>query len=231
MNRMMRALLVASSLACVGLSGLPSRACLRAMEEPTPKPQNVAAQIAAAEQDLENGNFANAAATVLRNFPAIRNAAAGTDPLQNRSLRIMALASTRTDGALTSGSWRGTNDAEKRASLTWSVNALRGLNALRKNDASLQADLGEALARAPGGQTEAMQILSKLASEDLIGSPQAYAALATLRLAAGDSNGSAEAVKKCSAMTTTPNICAPKKVAAPQPANPPSKPVAAADRA
>jgi hypothetical protein len=236
MKTMIRALLVATSFACVGLSGLPSQACLRAMEEPMPKQQNVAMQIAQAEQALDDGQLGNAAGAVLRNFPAIRAAKPGADPLQNRGLRIMALASARSDGALATGpalvttsAWRGADDAQKRANLEWSVATLRAMNALRKNDASLQADLGEALAKLPATQQESLQILTKLANEDLIGSPHAFAALARLRLAAGDATGSAEAVKKCEGMASSPAICQPKKPAA-APA-PPSKPVAAADRA
>jgi hypothetical protein len=147
----------------------------------------------------------------------------------------MALASTRADGALSGGpalvstsTWRGADDAQKRANLEWSVTTLRAMNALRKNDASLQADLGEALSKVASSQQEALQVLTKLANEDLIGSPHAFAALAKLRLAAGDANGSAEAVKKCEAMSSSPSICQPKRPAAPAQ---PSKPVAAADRA
>ncbi len=159
-------------------------------------------EIASAERSLEGGNNAYAATIVARTFPNFRAITAGADPLQTRALRVMALAVVRTNGdTARSGGWTpGSN-------LAWAAESLREINDKRSNDPTVQADLGEALSKIPSKQGEALELLAKLADKDLMGSPNAYAALARLRSEKGDTNGSAQALKRCEEMTRNPNTC------------------------
>ncbi len=187
-------------------------ACMRAMEEPEKK-DDTPRLVAQAEQSLDAGKFAVATATMLKKFPALKGMSdkAEVAPLENRALRIVALASTRSDGAF--GVATGAPAQRQKANLEWSVAVLRKMNVSRPGDASLQADLGEALSKLPGGQKEALTLLAKLAQDDLIGSPHAYAALSRLQSEAGEAQKSADAVKRCEGLTSTPAICQPKTAA------------------
>jgi hypothetical protein len=193
-------------------------ACLRAMEMPVEKKDDTPRLVAEAEHALDSGKNAVATAMMLKKFPSLKTSgtgAAAVSPLENRAVRIVALASVRSDGAF--GVASGTPDQKKKANLEWSIASLRKINAARAGDASLQADLGEALAKVVATQKEALGILSKLAADDLIGSPYAYAALARLQVSAGDAQKSAAAIKRCEGMTTTPAICSPAEKAATPP--------------
>ena len=216
---------------------MDASACLRAMESPAERPDKPDAPhlVAQAEQALDAGKLAVATNTLLKQFPTLRVALTrkdAADHLENRAMRIVALASVRSAGAF--GVMGGQGDQKKKSNLDWSVGALRKLNAARPDDASLQADLGEALARTPATQKESLEILSKLATDDLIGSPHAYAALATLQAAAGDASKSADALKRCQGMTSTPAICQPAPPVQGKPATPkdaPQPPPVAQNRA
>jgi hypothetical protein len=159
-------------------------------------------EIASAERALESGNNVNAATIVARTFPSFRSINAGDDPLKTRALRVMALAIVRTNGdTARAGGWTPS------ANLDWAVQSLKEIDAKRPNDPSVQADLGEAMAKVPSKQADALAILSKLADKDLMGSPNAYAALAKLRSEKGDVAGSAQAIKRCEEMTKNPGVC------------------------
>jgi hypothetical protein len=159
-------------------------------------------EIASAERALEGGNNAYAATIVARTFPNFRSITAGNDALQTRALRVMALAVVRTNGdTARAGGWT------QATNLAWAAESLKEINDKRANDPTVQADLGEAYSKIPSKQGEALEILGKLADKDLMGSPNAYAALAKLRSDKGDTNGSAQALKRCEEMTTNPNTC------------------------
>src|SRR6185437_10137843 len=83
--------------------------------------------VAKAEQSLSDGNYATAAARAVKAFPAIKIIKAGNLPLADRALRIVALASVRSDGGIGPTASQTTNGAERGANLQWSVDALRGL--------------------------------------------------------------------------------------------------------
>ena len=177
--------------------------------DPTPQRPTPVQDIARAEKALENGKNKEASQAVLATFPRIRNATAGQNPLETRALRVFALALVRSDGTAdekkvgvgTAGDWT------PKANLEWAVQSLREIDAKRSNDPALQADLGEALAKLPHGQAEALKILQGLAQKDLMGSPQAYAALAKLRTQSGDMAGAEAAIKRCEEMSKTPGVC------------------------
>lgn len=171
--------------------------------------------VSQAEQALGGGKQAQAAIKAVKAFPALRIVKPGTLPLADRALRILALATTRSDGGLTVGTMRGTSAADRAANLEWSIATLRVLSEKRGNNPSYQTDLGEALAKVPAHAAEAKKILGELADKDLLTSAEGYAALAKLRAESGDAPAREAAVKRCEAMTKTPKICEVPAAAAP----------------
>jgi len=213
------AVLAFSTLAAVAVTGLASdaQACGMSVRlDPTPQRPTPVQEIARAEKALETGSTVTASQAVLGTFPRIRNATAGQNPLETRALRVFALSLVRSDGASDEkklgvpvvGEWTA------KSNLSWAVQALREIDAKRPNDPAVQADLGEALSKTDSGQKESLEILGKLAQKDLMGSPQAYAALAKLRAQAGDEAGATAATKRCEEMSKTPGVCKSKPVAA-----------------
>lgn len=202
---LVRAFWAMSFLLPVGLAAAPGEAtaCGTAVYREI---DSNAALVAKAESALGSGNNRQAAIKAVKAFPALRIIKPGTLPLADRALRILALATTRSDGALGIG-MKNKTAADRAANLEWSIATLRGLSAKRGNNPSLQTDLGEALARVPAHHAEAKKILGELADKDLLTSAQGYAALAKLRAEAGDANARLAAVKRCEAMTKTPKIC------------------------
>lgn len=162
------------------------------MEPITPRP-TPAIEISSAEKMVNEGQGFAVARKVLASFPGIRSASAGRDPLETRAMRVFALAIVRASGQVQSG-WT------RSADLAWAEQAMREIDAKRPNDPAVQADLGEVLAAVPGKSEEASKLLSSLAETDLMGSPFAYAALARLRSAKGDAEGSALAMRRCETM-------------------------------
>ncbi|MBX3228203.1 MAG: hypothetical protein KIT84_26740 [Labilithrix sp.] len=174
-------------------------------------------EIARAEKSLEGGNNKEAAQVVLASFSNVRNATAGANPLETRALRVFALAIVRSGGAVNernAGSW-SQNEWTPSANLEWAVQSLREIDAKRPNDPTVQADLGEALSKLPRTQDEALKLLGGLAQKDLMGSPFAYAALAKIKGAKGDTAGAEAAIKRCEEMTKAPGVCKPATPAAP----------------
>lgn len=154
-----------------------------------------------AEGSLNNGNARAAALSAIRVFPKIKEMKPGTSPLLSRAQRIVAMAIVRTDGILTAGKvFTASTADERRANLEWAIGTLRRLDAAKKNNPAAQTDLGEALARLPETQAEALKTLDKLASKDLVTSAHGYSALAQLRKAAGDEQGHDAAMKKYEAL-------------------------------
>lgn len=153
-----------------------------------------------AEGNLNNGKPRAAALDVLKVFPKIKTAGAG-NALAPRAQRILAMAIVRTDGLLSAGKDFQANTAdERRANLEWAVATLRRLSAAKKNNPSVETDLGEALSKLPETQPEALAVLDKLARKDLVTSARGYRALADLRKAAGDDEGQVAAMKKYEAL-------------------------------
>jgi hypothetical protein len=167
-------------------------ACGAAVRMVQPSPAHL---VASAEKVLEVSPT-EAARVINANFPRIREVVPGADAIGTRALRVLAVATVRTN-------------ASTPASLEWAVKALRAIEAVRKNDPAVQADLGEALSKTANGKTEALAILAKLAARDLMGSPHAYAALAKLKQDKGDAAGAQAAMTKCREMSgkSAANTC------------------------
>ncbi len=190
------------------------------LSEPARKQEvkpNPLLEVAAAERALEQNQPTVAARKILVAFPGVRAEEAGRDPIRTRALRVFALAAVRADGNLALG---GEQTWTRGANLEWALQALREIDQKRPNDPSLQADLGEAMSHLPRTKAEAFKVLDGLAQKDLMGSPQAYAALSRLRAERGDASGAALAMRRCEGMTAVPALCvtAPKVAAAPTPA-------------
>jgi hypothetical protein len=164
--------------------------------------------VAQAEQALSEGNLRRAADKAVQAFPALKIVKAGSVPLADRALRIMALANVRSDGGVVTNGFAAKNAAERAANLEWSIATLRRLSAKRENNPSYQTDLGEALSKVPAYHDEARKVLGELASRDLLTSAEGYAALARLRAESRDAAARDEAVKRCEAMSKTPRVCA-----------------------
>jgi hypothetical protein len=204
-NPLARAALAAFALLLLGTAAAPASACENGVQFAV---DNNTPRIARAEKALNEGQFTMAAVGVLQVFSTIRSTPVSQSPLARRALRIMALASIRTEGALTAGkSWRGTTPEEQRANLNWAIDTLQALNKQRPNNPSLQTDLGEALSKSEKHREEALKLLGKLADKDLITSPHGYAALARLRALAGDKTGSDAAAKRCEGIAKKPDVC------------------------
>ncbi|MBL8609704.1 MAG: hypothetical protein JNL38_20395 [Myxococcales bacterium] len=203
MKKLVASFLFLAAFAPIGLVAGDASACGMSVRlEPIPERPTPVQEIATGEKSLDSGNYLAAANAVTRTFPAIRNATAGTDPLQTRGLRVLAMSIVRSDGKVAAnGQWT------PAANLEWAAQTLREIDQKRPNDPAVQADLGEALAKITRTQGEAYKLLSRLADKDLMGSPHAYAALAQLRASKGDEQGMAAAVKRCEEMTKSPAVC------------------------
>jgi hypothetical protein len=161
-------------------------------------------QITASELALGAGRAAKAVEGLLRRFPKARAEAKlpdrgpgmGIDKTGARAQRLVAVAIVRTEGLLAVGeAYPSATAGDRRANLEWSIGILRAF-AKVSDGPSVQTDLGEALSKLPETRGEALTILDGLARKDLVTSPQGYAALADLRLAAGDRAGYEAARKK-----------------------------------
>lgn len=201
------ALAVALMVPLFGAAAAPASACENGVELEvdynTPR-------IARAERALNEEQFTLAAVGVLQVFPGIKNTKVTSSPLAGRAARIMALAAVRTEGALTAGKhFRGGTPEGKAANLTWAIDTLRALNTLHKKKPALETDMGEALSLSSASEhkEEALALLGRLASKDLITSAYGFAALARLREEAGDKAGGLAAAKRCEAIAKKPGIC------------------------
>jgi hypothetical protein len=173
--------------------------------------------IVRAEKQLEAGKYNDAAGTVLRVIPHVANYDKATkDPVINRAMRVLALATARQNGKLDvekqvpfmlKSDWLAKTETERSSNLDWSVKMLSAINKTKKDDAIAQSELAEALAKTDSGRAEAQKMLEKLAKKDLLTSPEAYKALASLREKAGDKDGRVAALKRCRAMAEDAAVC------------------------
>jgi hypothetical protein len=163
--------------------------------------------VAEAESALSQGKHARAAAKAVQAFPALKIVKPGTLPLADRALRILALASVRSDGNIAAGTMKNATAADRSGNLEWSIETIRKLSAKRGNNPSYQTDLGEALSKVASHHDEALKVLDELADKDLLTSAEGYAALARMRAEKGDAAAREAAQKRCEAMTKTPKIC------------------------
>jgi hypothetical protein len=172
--------------------------------------------VAQAEKKLQAGDRLAAAASVIRMMPHIKSLKGKPGSLVARAERVLAVALSRSHGALTvasevpqeiMGSWQGAKEGETSANLAWAVQVLKRQADGKSDDVSLKTDLAEAMARVPEHRAEARTILEDLAKRDLIASPEGYATLAALRSESGDADGQKLALKRCEAMAKSQDAC------------------------
>ena len=172
-----------------------------------------------AEDALDDGHVLAAAGSVVRMIPHIRTLSPTKTKLIQRAHRVLAIATARYGGALpigrevptyAQGAWLGKTESDRKANLEWAANALREVAKARNDDPAARTELAEALAALDATRDEARRILEELAAKDLITSADGYAALATLRDAAGDLEGRRVAVERCRSMARPGGQCDPR---------------------
>lgn len=183
----------------------PAKACINGVEEERreweqSQPPYI---INVADKNLDSGYFTIAANTVLNIVPNIRNLdARSTTPIFRRGMRVLSLAITRlgpkSEGI---GGWT------KSANLAWAETTLAEIEEARNHEPAARADHAEALASLPRDHDIALKTLEELDQKDLMGSVNAYMALATLRLEQGDEGGMRAAVRRCHAMSSARDRC------------------------
>ncbi|MRG91006.1 hypothetical protein GF068_03580 [Polyangium spumosum] len=157
---------------------------------------------------MRDGKIVASAQSIVRMFPEIRNINPGKNGMLQRAQRTLAVALVRADGGIDlDPTWRGKTPEQRAKNVAWAVSALERLRADRKNDPSVDTDLGEALAKVSGRKEEARGLLQGLADRDLMATPQGYAALGRLQHEAGNEAARDAAVKRCSTMAKDSSIC------------------------
>ncbi|MSP25626.1 MAG: hypothetical protein EXR75_10755 [Myxococcales bacterium] len=174
--------------------------------------------VAQAEKQLAAGRYLAAAGSVIRMTPHLRDyKTASKDGLVNRSMRVLAVALARSGGDLNMlakelpselhGRFLAKTSAARQEQLAWAVGALAMVRDPKKSDPTLDSELGEAMAQLRGSEGKAKELLEKLASEDLLTTPQAYRSLAVLRADAGDETGRIAALERCKTMSKDGATC------------------------
>lgn len=169
-----------------------------------------------AEKLMENGKYIQAAATVIRVMPHVRQLDPKRAKIVERAQRVLALSTARSEGKMefgalvptyAQGDWEGETATAQQDNLKWAVARLRDVNELADDDPGAQTDLAEAMSHLDETKGEALAMLESLAKRDLIASPEAYAALAELRSDKGDGSGQELALSRCKAMAGDASIC------------------------
>lgn len=159
-------------------------------------------EVALAQRDVEDGRLGSAVQRVRARYPDIRTLPATSPPLVQRALRTYALALVRANGELDAAlGWA------RSGNLEWALTTLSDLEKLRPNDPRMQADLAEAQVRLTRTRSEGLRVLEDLDRRDLLGSANAYVALARARRSGGDEGGAAAALRRCAAMSTDKSRC------------------------
>jgi hypothetical protein len=159
------------------------------------------AAVKEAEKVLDDGDPAKARKGVLKALGGaseFKESTPSSKGLTNRARRILSLAFVRLDPD-------GHGPEVRKTLLDQAVATLEKLAKASPNDAAKRTDLGEALAKTK--PAEARKILEDLAKLDVVTTPYAYAALARLRAASGDTKGRDEAIARCKPMAKVGAIC------------------------
>lgn len=158
------------------------------------------ANVARAEELLRHGEPEQAAWLLQRTWPRLREAVpvASSLPVIADGVRVMALAAVRANGRVRSElGWSSWTPGERAQNVAWGVRRLRMLAAAEPYSTEVKAGLGEALSRSPATREEARALLESLDASHGISSPEAYAALSSLRREAGDGAGADLAIAEC----------------------------------
>lgn len=184
-------------LAVLAAPSRPADACGNGVERVVDRTNQ---SIRHAESLLAEGNFQKAADEVLDSFPtALRvDQRVPKQSLFERGQRVLAVAVVRSQGNLKLGkALPGKTTAEREQNLAWATAVLRLHQAQGLGGLALTAELAEGLALRPAEVTEAHSLLKKLADDDLMPTPRAWAILGSLEKARGDAAASDKAIQRC----------------------------------
>ena len=151
------------------------------------KARKVAGEVATFLDNVEHNTHREADGKLLD--PTTKKLIDPPDPsLLRRAVRIEALATTRL---------ASTSDADKKASLE----RFEKVSLDKSGEPTLMADYAEVLSHFEARHGAALMILRSLRDKDLIGSAEAYAALARLEAKGGAKDASDAALARCRNMT------------------------------
>ncbi|MEM6790695.1 MAG: hypothetical protein AAF715_24465 [Myxococcota bacterium] len=156
----------------------PAKACLNGVDR---RLNEAVARVSAAEDDVSEGRPRLAAQRVLNVYPHLRRQRPEVNRVADRALRVMALAVVRTRGTVDGGRrFPGDTPELRDHNIVWAQRILRGFARRAPKDAAAQTGYAEALALRPERQAEALRLLTRLSTRDLVSSAHGYAALAEL---------------------------------------------------
>ncbi|NUP09591.1 MAG: hypothetical protein HOW73_26395 [Polyangiaceae bacterium] len=170
--------MIAVASLCALVPNKETRACGNEVEirvDPRVSAVNTAERLVAA------GDSAEAQKRLLAAFPLAAKRPVGTDTITDRALVVLARVATRSEGRVFHG--HGVSDPsleQREKALSWAAQTLKELRIRRPDDAVVQTDLGETLSYIPSRRREAIEVLERLESKDVVASAQGYAALAAL---------------------------------------------------
>jgi len=198
----MRRFVTVSLLGLLSLS-IPADAdaCMRKMNH-RPKPRQVDPTLAAvqkAEKLLAKGDHAGAvkharlAMADLQGLPPV-----GAADLPVRAQRAAAIAAVRANGKVHLGEGlTGKTEQDQRTNMAWAQLVLTYQSALSADNLVLKTQLAEALAADPYQSTRAREMLSELASRDVMPTARGYTVLAKLEGERGDATARDAAIDRC----------------------------------
>lgn len=166
--------------------------------------------IVRAEEALHEGQLAQAAKLAQDATGIMGKSVEGQeDPaslgaLRARSLRVVAIAVVKSDGKLdlAVSTPKGSDKAD--ANISWAIAELRVLVAREPGNPYLQARLAQGLAHHVLTKNEALQILAKLASDDLMPDAEAWQLLAQLQADASKPDERDKALEQCKKRAADP---------------------------
>lgn len=211
-SRVPRASVVCALIAFALLGARPAEACANATQEDLDKS---VANLKIADAALELNELAKARLFVTPAITYLSDAKAMTDPkdgkvhlpdgtigptpepgLFRRVARIRALIRSRDP--------QSTSAVREEAVRMFEQGVI---GTMADPSPSMIADYAEILSRVPARATQATMLLRTLDQKDLMGSAQAYAALAELEKQGGDRAAESAAREKCRTRTKKPAIC------------------------
>lgn len=169
--------------------------------------------IVRAEEALHEGQFQQAAKLATDATGAIGKSVEGEadpsslSPLRARALRVASIAVVKSEGKVNLAIPVARNSDKSVSSMTWAVGQLRVLTKREPGNPYLQARLAEGLARDTATEKEALDILAKLAADDLMPDAAAWQLLAQLQSNANNPGERDKALDSCKKRATNPASC------------------------
>ncbi|MEM6290533.1 MAG: hypothetical protein AAGA54_04680 [Myxococcota bacterium] len=179
-----------------------------------PRPRQVDRKLAAVKKSealLAKGKHKAAAKVArgkFRGFQAATGEADHGKALFNRAQRTIALATIRSEGAIDLGKgMRGRSSDSKALNLAWATSVLEIQAASDPDNLVLRTNYAEALTHHPGGDAQALEMLSEMANDDLMPTARGFVLLATVQQSLGDASGSDLSLQRCKELGATANVC------------------------